>query len=143
MRVQGLTTVMGVAGDIRLRAGADPRRAPADTRATPVRQLDDLVLTRPSFLAAGVVALGLSACACGAAPVAHGHRVRLRLTLWAPTGPYAIGTVQLRPRGRFAAGIAEDFGGLPTWCASAVVAYADAAGDQFRRYGFATEDPAS
>ncbi len=78
-----------------MRAGADPRRAPAGTRATPARQLDDLVLTRRSFLAAGVVALGLSASACGAAPVAHGHRVRLRLTLWAPTGPYAIGTVQL------------------------------------------------
>jgi hypothetical protein len=69
------------------------RRPPADTRATPARQLDDVVLTRRSFLAAGVVALGLSASACGA--VADGHRVRLRLTLSAPTGPYAIGTVQL------------------------------------------------
>jgi dienelactone hydrolase len=77
-----------------LRPGADPRRAPADTRA-PVRQLDDVVLTRRSFLAAGVVALGLPASACGAAPLDYGHRVRLRLTLLAPTGPYAIGTEQL------------------------------------------------
>jgi hypothetical protein len=81
--------------NIPLRAGANPRRAPADTRVTPARQVDDFVLTRRSFLAAGVVALGLPASAGGAAPVAHRHRVRLRLTLLAPTGPHAIGTVQL------------------------------------------------
>ena len=81
--------------NIPLRPGADPKRAPADTRATPVHQLDNVVLTRRSFLAAGAVALGLPASACGAAPVAHGHRVRLRLTLSAPTGPHAIGTAQL------------------------------------------------
>lgn len=41
------------------------------------------------------------------------------------------------------AGIAEDFGAKsPTWCASALIAHADAAGDPFRRYGFATENPA-
>jgi hypothetical protein len=81
--------------NIRLRPGADPTRAPADTRATPGRQLDNVVLTRRSFLTAGVVALGLPASARGAAPVAHRHRVRLRLTLLAPTGPYGIGTVQV------------------------------------------------
>ena len=81
--------------NIPLRPGADPKRAPGDTRATPVHQLDNVVLTRRSFLAAGAVALGLPASACGAAPVAHGHRVRLRLTLSAPTGPHAIGTAQL------------------------------------------------
>jgi predicted dienelactone hydrolase len=95
MRVQALLTPLGSQQNIPLRPGADPRRAPADTRATPLRRLDDLVLTRRSFLATGVVALGLPACACGAAPVAHRHQVRLRLTLLAPTGPHAIGTVQL------------------------------------------------
>lgn len=86
---------MGSQENIPLRPGADPGRAPADTRATPARQLGDLVLTRRSFLVAGVVALGLPASAYGAAPLAHGHRVRLRLALSAPTGPHAIGTVQL------------------------------------------------
>jgi hypothetical protein len=95
MRVQALLTPMESQQNIPLRAGANPRRAPADTRVTPARQVDDFVLTRRSFLAAGVVALGLPASAGGAAPVAHRHRVRLRLTLLAPTGPHAIGTVQL------------------------------------------------
>ena len=81
--------------NIPLRPGADPRRAPADARATPGRQVDDVVLTRRSFLAAGLVALGLPGTARGAAPLADGHRVRLRLTLSAPTGPYGIGTVQV------------------------------------------------
>jgi hypothetical protein len=81
--------------NMRFRPGADPRRAPADKRATPVHLVDAGVLTRRSFLAAGVAALGLPASACGAASVAHGRQVRLRLTLSAPTGPCAIGTVQL------------------------------------------------
>jgi predicted dienelactone hydrolase len=95
MRVQALLTAMESHANIPLRPGADPRQAPADTRATPARQVDDVVLTRRSFLAAGVVALGLPASASDAAPLAHGHRVRLRLTLPVPTGPHTIGTVQL------------------------------------------------
>lgn len=95
MRVQALLTPMQSHENIRLRPGTDPRRAPSDTRSTPARQLDDLVLTRRSFLAAGLAALGLPASAYGAAPIAHGHRVRVRLTLSTPTGPHAIGVVQL------------------------------------------------
>lgn len=95
MRVQALLTAMESQQNIPMRPGAAPTRALADTRATPARQLDELVLTRRSFLAAGVVALGLPASACGAAPLTHEHGVRLRLTLSAPTGPHAIGTVQL------------------------------------------------
>jgi hypothetical protein len=95
MRVQALLTPMESQENIPSRAGVDPRRASADTCATPARQVDDLVLTRRSFLAAGVVALSLPASAWGAGPLAHGRRVRLRLTLLAPTGPHAIGTVQL------------------------------------------------
>ena len=52
-------------------------------------------LTRRSFLAAGAVALGLPASAWGAMSSARRDRVRLHLRLFAPTGPYAIGTVQL------------------------------------------------
>lgn len=53
----------------------------------------ELILTRRSFLAAGALALGLPASAVGAASAAH--PMRLRLTIFPPTGPYAVGTVQL------------------------------------------------
>jgi predicted dienelactone hydrolase len=64
-------------------------------RVPPAGEVADVVLTRRSLLAAGAVALGLPASAARAARVAQGPRARLRLTLLAPTGPYAIGTVQL------------------------------------------------
>jgi dienelactone hydrolase len=71
------------------------RQSAADAPARPVREVAEVVLTRRSFLAAGAVALSLPASASGAAWVADGRRARLRLSLSAPTGPYAIGTVQL------------------------------------------------
>jgi dienelactone hydrolase len=55
----------------------------------------DEPLTRRSFLAAGAVALGLPASTCGAVTAGNGDLARVRLKLFAPTGPYAIGTVQL------------------------------------------------
>ena len=55
----------------------------------------DQPLTRRSLLVAGAVMLGLPVSACGAAPAGDQEKVRLRLKLFAPTGPYAIGTVQL------------------------------------------------
>ena len=52
-------------------------------------------LTRRSFLTAGAVALGAPASAWGATSTARRDRVRLQLQLFAPTGPYAVGTVQV------------------------------------------------
>jgi predicted dienelactone hydrolase len=53
------------------------------------------LLTRRSFLAAGAAALALPASASGATRLAHADLAGLRLTLLPPTGPHAIGTVQL------------------------------------------------
>jgi dienelactone hydrolase len=55
----------------------------------------DRRLTRRSFLVAAPVVLGLPAAARGAVAAGHRDIGRLRLKLFAPTGPYAIGTVQL------------------------------------------------
>jgi dienelactone hydrolase len=67
----------------------------AETPARPAREVADVALTRRSFLAAGAVALSLPASASGAGRVARRREARLRLALLAPTGPYAIGTVEL------------------------------------------------
>jgi len=55
----------------------------------------DVRLTRRSFLAAGAIGLGFPASGWGATSAADRERVRLQLKLFAPTGQYAIGTVQL------------------------------------------------
>ena len=78
-----------------LRAGTDGGPHLVTELPVPSKRVGDVILTRRSFLAAGAVALGLPTPAFGATPVASGNRVRLRLTLFPPTGRYALGTVQL------------------------------------------------
>ena len=71
-----------------LRAGTRGT-SPGHRLPAPSKRVGDVILTRRSFLAAGAVALGLPTPAFGATPVASGNRVRLRLTLFPPTGRYA------------------------------------------------------
>ncbi len=68
---------------------------PAELPVANAREVSQSAFTRRSFLGAAATTLAIAA-GCGAAPAASAARAsRLRLTLFPPTGPYAIGIASL------------------------------------------------